>query len=38
MLCYMHVTRKQVKAEADIGFDLSREYEEALGLFRAKGG
>jgi len=37
LLCYMYVTWKQVKPEADIGFDLSREYEEAVGLFRRKG-
>lgn len=37
LLCYMYVTWKQVKPEADIGFDLSREYEEAAGLLRTKG-
>lgn len=37
LLCYMYVTWKQVKPEADIGFDLSREYEEALLMFKADG-
>jgi len=38
LLCYMFVTWKKVAPEADIGFDLSREYEAALGMFKAKQG
>lgn len=35
LLCYMFVTWKKVAPEANIGFDLSREYEAALWMFKA---
>jgi Flp pilus assembly protein TadD len=38
LLCYMFVTWKKVAPEADMGFDLSREYEAALGLFKPQQG
>jgi len=38
LLCYMFVTWKKVSPEADIGFDLRREYEAALGMFKASQG
>lgn len=38
LLSYMYVTFKKVAPEANIGFDLSREYEAALGMFESKQG
>jgi hypothetical protein len=32
LLSYMYVTWKRVKPDADIGFDLSREYQAAMAL------
>jgi Flp pilus assembly protein TadD len=37
LLCYMYVTWKQVAPEADIGFDLSQEYQAALQMFKRQG-
>ena len=38
LLCYMYVSWKRIAPDADMGFDLSREYEAALSLFKAKQG
>ena len=36
LMSYMYVAFKQIAPEQDIGFDLSKEYEEALKLFQPK--
>jgi hypothetical protein len=36
LMSYMYVAFKQIAREQDIGFDLSKEYEQALKLYQAK--
>jgi tetratricopeptide (TPR) repeat protein len=37
LVCMMYVGFKQIAAESDIGFDVSKEYAEAVGIFKNKG-
>jgi Flp pilus assembly protein TadD len=36
LVCYMHVGFKEIAPEANLGFDLSKEYDAALSLFEKK--
>lgn len=36
LVCLMFLAFRQIAPQRDIGFDLSREYEAALGMYRAK--